>query len=234
MAEPGKIAQNAHGFQLPLDGVLVLADAEQILVQADNRYVGDLVRRQLRQADLIILNKTDLVSADKTSGRKGVSWHSRLPELPVLETTGGTVPLGLLFGAARPDRHWNAASWSSAHADKFHSWIVEGEQPLTETQFYALVRDLIGRAIRAKGYLALEESPDIRQLYQQVGSRWTLKPDGDWPEEITRMQIVAIGLSDRRNPDLHHTDDPRLGTPNDRDHPRGLKPKGKRALTPEA
>ena len=205
----------------------MLADAEQILVQADNRYVGDLVRRQLRQADLIILNKTDLVSADKLLDVKAFLALTA-PGLPVLETTGGTVPLGLLFGAARPDRHWNAASWSSAHADKFHSWIVEGEQPLTETQFYALVRDLIGRAIRAKGYLALEESPDIRQLYQQVGSRWTLKPDGDWPEEITRMQIVAIGLSDRRNPDLHHTDDPRLGTPNDRDHPRGLKPKGKR------
>ena len=60
VAEPGKIAQNAHGFRLPLEGVIVLADAEQIRAQAANRYVGDVVRRQLRQADLIVLNKVDL------------------------------------------------------------------------------------------------------------------------------------------------------------------------------
>ena len=60
VAEPGKIAQYGQMFGLPLDGVLVVVDAEQIRMQALNKYVGDTVLRQLAQADLLLLNKIDL------------------------------------------------------------------------------------------------------------------------------------------------------------------------------
>ena len=78
VAEPGKIAQYGQMFGLPLDGVLVVVDAEQIRAQALNKYVGDTVLRQLGQADLMLLNKTDL-APDLRRGPKLASgaWRRR-------------------------------------------------------------------------------------------------------------------------------------------------------------
>jgi len=46
-------------------GVIVLADAEQLPDQAANRYAGRSVLAQLRQADVIVLNKVDLPSPER-------------------------------------------------------------------------------------------------------------------------------------------------------------------------
>lgn len=43
-----------------VDSLVVLADATAVRAQAADRYVGDTVRQQLREADLVLLGKTDL------------------------------------------------------------------------------------------------------------------------------------------------------------------------------
>lgn len=45
VALPAKIAQHGQMYRLPLDGILVLVDAEPVRNQAENRYVGDTVLR---------------------------------------------------------------------------------------------------------------------------------------------------------------------------------------------
>ncbi len=41
--------------------VVVMADAETVQAQADDAYLGDTILRQLTAADLIVLNRCDLV-----------------------------------------------------------------------------------------------------------------------------------------------------------------------------
>ena len=48
--------------KLDLEGVIVLVDAEQIREKAANKYVGDTVSANSEGADLLVLNKVDLVS----------------------------------------------------------------------------------------------------------------------------------------------------------------------------
>ena len=67
VSEPNRIARYGQMYDLPLDGVLVFVDAEQIRTQAENKYVGDVVLRQLAQADCLLLNKTDFVSENPHS-----------------------------------------------------------------------------------------------------------------------------------------------------------------------
>jgi G3E family GTPase len=57
-----------------------------------------------------------------------------------------------------------------------------------------MAADLVARAVRAKGYVWLSDAPDQRHLYQQVGRRWTLVPDGSWGAERAATRIVAIGI----------------------------------------
>jgi G3E family GTPase len=99
VANPAKIAQTAQAFGLPLDGILVVADAEQVRSQAANKYAGDTVQRQLAQADLIVVNKTDLVSTEAVAKlRPWIAEHA--PAAPIFETSYASVPLAVLLGNA--------------------------------------------------------------------------------------------------------------------------------------
>jgi len=63
VALPGAVARTLGLVSgLALDAVLVLADAESLRERGGDRYVGDTVRQQLREADLVVLNKTDLLA----------------------------------------------------------------------------------------------------------------------------------------------------------------------------
>ena len=45
------------------NGVVVLADAESVRTTAGDKYLGDTILRQLQDADLVVMTKTDLVGA---------------------------------------------------------------------------------------------------------------------------------------------------------------------------
>jgi len=71
-----KEAPNAFGFyksHLKLGGIKFALDGSP---QGKNKYVGDTVLRQFSQADLIVLNKTDLVSAGALSSLR--AWLAEL------------------------------------------------------------------------------------------------------------------------------------------------------------
>ena len=77
VALPGAVVQaTALLPNVAIDGVIVLADAETVGARARDRYMGDTILRQLADADLIVLNKTDLVDAGTLAGL-AVGWRRR-------------------------------------------------------------------------------------------------------------------------------------------------------------
>ena len=84
---------------LSLDGVIVLVDASACLAHAADPLLADSLQRQLRAADLIVVNKTDRVDAD---GRQRVrDWLAAIVgKTPCFETTQADVPMLLLSGSA--------------------------------------------------------------------------------------------------------------------------------------
>ena len=65
VSDPGRIAQVGMADPLlQLEGVVVLVDAGAIRETAADPLLADTVLRQLRAADLLVLNKTDLVAPD--------------------------------------------------------------------------------------------------------------------------------------------------------------------------
>lgn len=198
VSEPGKIALNAHGFRLPLEAVIVLADAEQLHAQAFNRYVGDVVRRQLRQADLIVLNKTDLVDAEALAERRALI-ADLAPDRPVIAARDADLPLDLLFAADRSPagagpREVEAAGF---HALPYRTWLVEPDHPVSRGELALIAAGLARRAIRAKGAVLVADDPATLYLYQQVGARWSLTPEAAWAGPPA-TRIVAIGLAEGR------------------------------------
>jgi G3E family GTPase len=202
VSDPQKIAQYGQMYQLPLDGILVVADAEQVKTQAQNKYVGDTVIRQFAQADLIVLNKADLVSlADLANLR---TWLATLaPRTPVIDSVRSQVPLEVLLGVHESHRHEDHSSESCQefhghhsddhHIDKFETWTIARSLPITRKVLDRFAPSLGEDIYRAKGFVFLQDDPNHRYIYQQVASRWSLETDGAWGNEPRRTQLVVIG-----------------------------------------
>lgn len=98
VALPGMVA-SAVGLldAYALDGIVVLADAETVRTQAADAYIGDTIARQLGAADLVILNRCDLVTGpvrDET-----VRWaEGQAPNGRVVPAERAQVPAELLLG----------------------------------------------------------------------------------------------------------------------------------------
>jgi G3E family GTPase len=195
VAEPGKVARNAAAFRLPLDGVIVLADAEQLPEQIANRYTGRSVIAQLRQADLVVINKIDLVDADRLSETRSVV-ERHAPGATIVMTERARLPLAVLFGARPPgkeDEEPGAHEHHAHHSGSYDAGLVE-RAAMSREAFETVARELSSGTIRAKGYVALTDAPDVRYLYQQVGRRWTLVEDGAWDAREPATRIVTIAV----------------------------------------
>ncbi len=195
VADPAKIAQYGQMYELPLDGIVVVADAEQVRTQAANQYVGDTVIRQFEQADLIVLNKTDLVSAEERASLR--AWLAELaPGSPLIETVGSKVPIDVLLGAhdgracagTRADRAGDAD-----HAHHYQTWTLEETGPLSHLALQRFAAGLGQDIYRAKGFVFLQGDPGRKHVYQQVGARWSLEPGAAWGDEPRRTRVVVIG-----------------------------------------
>ncbi len=196
VAEPGKIAQYGQMYELPLDGVLVVVDAEQIETQAQNKYVGDTVLRQLAQADLLILNKTDLVGRESLDGLR--DWLAeRAPGAPMVETRFSNVARDIVLGATTTPRAVSRFIADDAgHVGVHRTWTLTRRAPLSRGVFERLAQRLSTRAVRAKGFVRVREAPEQRHLFQLVGKRWTLEDIGLWDGDAP-SRIIVIGVAEK-------------------------------------
>ena len=107
VAEPGKTARYASGWPgVRLDAVIVVVDLETIRTQAKDRFVGDLVVRQIESADLIVANKSDRVAPP--ARRSTTQWLARrTPRGALVETSHGRVAPAVVLGTGLrdPDCH---------------------------------------------------------------------------------------------------------------------------------
>jgi G3E family GTPase len=196
VADPGKIAHYAASHpRLVLDSIVVIADAETIRERAADKYVGDLVRLQLANADVVVLSKTDLVDADAC--RQVRAWiESRVPGARLLATPGSGLFVELLLSQRTAPAHRMPARGGD-HRQTFAAWTFSRERPLDGAALRATIVSLPPAVLRAKGIVRLAEEPGRPFVLQLVGRRWSLEPmdidgshDGLLP---VRSAIVCIG-----------------------------------------
>jgi G3E family GTPase len=93
--------------------VLVVVDAAAVCAHAADPLLHDSLLRQLRAADLLVLNKTDLCSPDEIQAC--VTWlHDTVGPVPCLHSQHGQLPLALL------QTDWEPASAAASAAAPSH------------------------------------------------------------------------------------------------------------------
>jgi len=188
VANVHNLAQYGYGKDLRLAGVVVVADAETVEQKANDKYVAQTVRRQLQAADLIVLNKIDLCSADQVT--QVATWLADIaPGVPVVRATGGVVPPAVLL-SLQPDEEQHRTQLQGH--EHYASWSYRSQATLQPEQLQQFMQQLPASVIRAKGIFQLVDGTVLE--LQVVGQRRELAQRAPVTQAQAVSQCVAIGL----------------------------------------
>lgn len=174
--------------------------AEDASLDHDNP-LEEVFEDQLLCADLVILNKADLISDDEKNSVVAEISKVLPRAVALVQTRNGQVPVKVLLGlgaaaegdlAARPSHH--DLEGEHDHED-FDTFIVDlpsfaSPQALVERMAKAAEEHDV---LRMKGFVDIEGKP-MRLLVQGVGARIQHQFDRRWPEGTARQgRLVVIG-----------------------------------------
>jgi G3E family GTPase len=209
LAAPAPIAQSFYVTQqlrdaYRLDGVVTVVDARHIGLHLDK---GIEARAQIAFADVLLLNKTDLVTDDEAS-----AIAARLTKLNGLarihRTVHGEVPLDAVLDVGSFDLQRTLASHpgfldgdsplpSGGHEEGVGSVSLQDTGDLDPEKTTMWLRFLATRRgqdlYRMKGILAMSGS-DRRMVFHGVHTLFESLADRPWgPDEERRNRLVFIG-----------------------------------------
>jgi G3E family GTPase len=189
---------------LRLDSVTCIIDAESIFADGDNEALNMLKLREIGFADLVVLNKTDLVGPEHIEViHEWIGHH--MNRIRIIEATRCDVPLEILLAVGRFDPANMIARLESEVNDEphhghgaagnlFDTWSYESDQPFSLETLREMVRkDLPASIYRCKGIVLAADSPGKRIALQIVGHRTEISEQDEWGDRTPRTQIVAIG-----------------------------------------
>ena len=218
LADPLPVAMTFLGSELRdqtrLDSIITLIDAENCNARVFESEVG---RSQIIYGDILLLNKTDLVSKDRVKELEE-SLRSIKKDARILHSVKGDVPLPLLMsvGLFESDRIAHTADHDHSHHDHDHhghdhahhehdhddhgdhldiegytslSFSSDGPFALRKFQNF-LDNQLPDSVFRAKGILWFNES-EKRHVFHLAGKRFSID-DSDWNGK-RKNQLVLIG-----------------------------------------
>jgi G3E family GTPase len=194
VANPARIADVAVlDPDLSPDGVIVLADAERIAAQLDDRLIGETVRQQLKAADLIVLNKRDLVGAPVlAAAERAIAGEA--PGVPVLPAADADVPPGFLTQRPPPaDGAVRVHGDDPGHADFRQAVVDTGPLPDRNALEAALDR-LPASVLRGKGFVRFADAPADAYVLHLAGRRHSLEHAPGAAAPGAACRIVFIGV----------------------------------------
>ncbi|RTL70323.1 MAG: GTP-binding protein [Hyphomicrobiales bacterium] len=191
LADPRGIAQVALANPaLRLDGIVTMVDAETVVQYAQEPEIAALFTSQVSAADLLILNKVDLVGDAIAGARAAVA--ALAADKPVIQTAQASVPPAIVFGITTPHDAGILGRGEAGHPDAFRSWNLTWTGQLPGAALRKALSSLPHGVLRAKGILHLddEEAPHV---YQRVGQRWSLRPaePGVAADALSRLVIIG-------------------------------------------
>jgi len=164
--------------------------------------LAEVFEDQLQSADLVVLNKADLLDAD-TLAQVRAAVAAGLPRaVRTVAAHEGRVDPAVLLGlhaaaeddlAARPSHH-DAEDGAHEH-DDFESFVVAIPETDAPDALVARLKSIAERhkVLRIKGFAAVRGKP-LRLAIQGVGSRFRQEFDRAWaPDEARLGRLVVIG-----------------------------------------
>lgn len=211
--------------QVTIDGIITVADAAAL---AEGRFasnetavdaqrtademldhetpLGELFEDQMVCADLIVLNKIDLISSEQRARVEAELQKHMRPGTGLIAASNGAVDVVALLGmglatednlTGRDSHHERDHDGEPHEHDDFDSFAIALPQSSTKTELTATIESAIRKhnVLRLKGFAAIEGA-DARLAVQAVGPRINTWFDRPWrADEARQTNLVVIGES---------------------------------------
>jgi G3E family GTPase len=174
--------------RMRVDSILSVADAEHFALE---RFEDPATRNQIRYADVVLLNKCDLVDAarldaveslirDGNAGARILRTERSRVALPLILGISGSQSLEIGDGQALPEH---------GHRHVFRSVTFSSDAPLDPERLQGVLEALPEGVFRAKGFLDLA-GVEPMYVFHLVGRRFTLEEAAD-AERCTRLVFIG-------------------------------------------
>ena len=162
--------------------------------------ISELFEDQLTCADLIIINKSDLISVAEIDALKTKLGSKTRKGVKIIQSTMGNVPSKVLLGQnvnAEKDIQSRHEIHHDHHHDDFESFIVNLPEITDQKEFLKRMEGVIVNhsILRLKGFASIEGKP-LRMTIQAVGPRIeTYFENSKSENNAHETQLVVIGSS---------------------------------------
>lgn len=189
---------DARNLMAEINGIATLAERGIGVSAGDDRSIAHLLVDQIEFANVLVLNKIDLVTPAELTQIEALL-RKLNPNARLVHAHYGRVPLNEVLHTGRFD---------FAQAATFEEWL-SGEEHLPETEEYgvssfvyrarrpfhperlikALESDQLDAVIRSKGFMWLATQHNTVSIWSQAGSVISLEYGGEWwacvsPDEL--------------------------------------------------
>lgn len=185
----------------------LLAQRGETAGEEDNRSLATLLMEQIEFADVVVVNKIDLVDL-KLRGEVAGVIKALNPVAEIVYADHGAVPLKTILGTGKFDLERASAMPGWAHelegrhtpeteAYGVTSFVLRSHDPLHPQRFAEFMEKPFNGLLRAKGYLWLASRPHWVASYSRAGNVATHEPVGQWWAAVPRGRWPAKGSPQR-------------------------------------
>lgn len=187
----------------------MLQDRGESLGDEDERTIVDLLIDQVEFADVIVLNKTDLVSTTDLLELKNIIKKLN-PEAKIINSSFGKVDLDSVLNTNLFD--FEKASMSAGWLKELRgehtpeteeygisSFVYRARKPFHPKRFFDLINEEWEGVVRSKGFFWLATRPDFAGIWSQAGSScryeaggfwWAAIPEEEWSQDEMIQQDI--------------------------------------------
>lgn len=183
-----------------------LADRQMSAGEGDGRSIADLLTDQVEFADVLLLNKTDLVSPTQL-GTVETLLRRLNPTAKLIRTDHGVVDLAevLETGLFDPVLAAETPGWdeeiADGHTPETEEYGISSMTFRADRPFHpARLAESLGqmtRVLRSKGFCWIASRPTIAAIWSQAGPNLVIEPAQYWSatELAPGQEIVIIGVT---------------------------------------
>ena len=182
-----------------------LMDRQLTDMDGDYRTIADLLTDQVEFANVIILNKTDLVTAERLKTLKGAI-RTLNPSARIIESTYSQVApevilnTGLFdFDEAQQSSGWLEELQKDEHTPEtqeygISSFVFKSIKPLDPERFLSFVEQFPNTIIRSKGLFWLASRPDQAMIWGQAGGSLKAHSAGVWWSSMPIKERIQYSM----------------------------------------
>ncbi|MDN3450651.1 GTP-binding protein [Planococcus sp. APC 3906] len=185
-----------------------LLERKEAVAEDDVREIADLLIDQIEFANVLVINKLDLISKEKAEELKGVLKRLN-PDAKIIGTQYSEIALEEVLNTERFDYEQSSqsAGWikelNEEHVPEteeygISSFVFRSSKPFHPERLMDWIMEWPVEVVRAKGFLWIATRDDVAVLLSQAGPSLSIERAGAWDLDygvkMTELVLIGIGM----------------------------------------